>query len=151
MEILSKIVNSIIDVIGYDGILLLKDGVIFLMGFLSGYIIMLVRASLALRHLHTIRTMEENVVVKLKQGDRTVLFTNPKNWKESIQIAVALSIKPVLKGKTYTKRDKKRANIAIIVLVLIFTIITVTGVTLLSISILKNPNNGIYDIIKRWK
>lgn len=150
MELQYRIVDSIIDTIGYDGLLMLKDGLVFAMGFLIGYIIMLVRAALALRHLHTIRTMEENVIVKLKQGDRTVYFANPKNWKESIQIAVALTIKPVLRGKTYTRRDQKRANIVIVLLTIIFALVLTIGMLLLSVSVLENPSGG-YDIIGRFK
>ena len=150
MEILYRVVNSLINAIGYDGLMILKDTLVFAMGFLIGYIIKLVRSALALRYLHTIRTMEENVIVKLKQGTRTVYFANPKNWKEAIQIAVALTIKPVLRGKTYTRRDQKRANIVIIILVFIFALVLITGISLLSISVLESPNGG-YDIIGRFK
>lgn len=146
LDCLNKLVNAI----GYNTIMIIKDLSVFISGGLIVGIFVLIRVGRIIRCTTRIETLDKAIIFSIVDNGtkEEIHFTNPKTDQESIYIIFNLIFKRHYAKKRYRARNEKNVRFIIHFLFAVLIISSIIALVLNAITIL--PIDHHYEVYWRW-
>ena len=144
-EYYDKMLLIVVNFLGYFQFIIFKDLVSTLFGFIIGVLAICLISGNFLLNLHKIDTLNKVIMVKFKDDNKPIYFANPTNFKEAVHLMAIFLLSPLGKKGKFRKRDIKRTNQIVKLIVTLLIVLFILSIFLASTVILPDGGDG-YNI-----